>query len=290
MRLKQALCEKTFMKLIETLKTYGLNIELKTKLVRHQSSNYDLNRLFVNDQIEFYQSVQGKNIFSNCQQIVSFIGDGGSRSKFIGVFRVLKEKESPSHKWPKEYLYPEMPPGNYLYELEKDGTFRDLEGRLIIDWGLSTRSWHQWLKEKEIIEMLPTGYVRNFPGYLDFILDFQEMCKIIGSSEANREWHQKLESVAGIYLVTDTNTGMQYVGSAYGSGGILGRWKTYTQTGHGNNDQLKELHKDNQDYCKNFRFTILRTLPKSLTNREVIEVENLYKEKLGTRAFGLNSN
>lgn len=278
------------MKLIETLKTYGLNIELKTKLVRHQSSNYDLNRLFANDQIELYQSVQRKNVFSNCKQLVSFIGDGGSRSKFIGVFKVHKEIASPSRKWPEGYLYPEMFPGNYFYELEKDKTFQDLEGRLIIDWGPSTRSWHQWLKEKEIIEILPKGYVRSFPGYLDFVLDFQEMCKIITSSEANLEWYQKLESVAGIYLITDTKTGMQYVGSAYGSEGILGRWKSYARTGHGNNDQLKELLGANKDYCRNFRFTILRTLPKSLTNREIIEFENLYKEKLGSRAFGLNSN
>lgn len=278
------------MKLIETLKTYGLNIELKTKLVRHQSSNYDLNRLFANDQIEFYQSVQGKNIFSNCQQIVSFIGEGGSRSKFIGVYKVLKETESPSLKWPEEFLYPEMPPGNFFYELKKDTAFQDLEGRLVIDWGLSTRSWHQWLKEKEIIEILPKGYIRSFSGYLDFILDFHEMCKIIEFSEAHREWHQKLESVAGIYLITDTKTGMQYVGSAYGSGGILARWKFYTQTGHGNNDRLKVLLKEDKNYSRNFRFTILRTLPKSLTNKEVIEIETLYKEKLGTRAFGLNSN
>lgn len=277
------------MKMIEILKIYGFNIELKTKLVRHKSSNYDLNRLYINGQIELYQSVQRKNVFSNCQQLVSFIGDGGSRSKFIGVFRVLKEKKSP-YKWPKDYLYPEMFPGNFYYELEKDETFQDLEGRLIIDWGLSTRSWHQWLKEKEIIEIFPKGFVRNFPGYLDFILDFKEMRKIIESIEANREWHQKLESVAGIYLIIDTKTGMQYVGSAYGSEGILGRWKSYARTGHGNNDQLKELLRDNKDYRLNFRFTILRTLPKSLTKREVIEVEKRYKEKLGTRAFGLNSN
>jgi hypothetical protein len=249
-----------------------------------------LNRLFANDQIELYQSVQGKNIFSNCQQIVSFIGDGGSRSKFIGIFKVLEESQVFSHKWPDGYLYPEMTPGKFQYKLERVEVFEELVGRLIVDWGPSTRSWHQWLKPKEIIEILPKGFVRYFPGYLDFILDFQEMCKVIESPEANREWHQKLGSIAGIYLITDSNTGMQYVGSAFGSEGILGRWKTYAQTGHGNNDQLIKLLEINQNYCRNFRFTILRTLPKSLTNREIIEVESLYKEKLGTKTFGLNSN
>ncbi|MBX3275278.1 MAG: hypothetical protein KF729_33740 [Sandaracinaceae bacterium] len=42
--------------------------------------------------------------------------------------------------------------------------------------------------------------------------------------------------------------------------------------------------------ARRFQFTVLRTLPQSLTAREVIGFENLYKQKLGTRAFGLNSN
>lgn len=43
-------------------------------------------------------------------------------------------------------------------------------------------------------------------------------------------------------------------------------------------------------YTENFNFTILRTLSKTLTQAEIIDYERLYKSKLGTRAFGLNSN
>ncbi|WP_125561444.1 GIY-YIG nuclease family protein [Pseudoalteromonas rubra] len=279
------------MDLIKILKIYGLNEASKTKMVRHQDSRYDLNRLFTNDQIELYQERQSKDVFGTCDQIASFIGDGSTRSKFIGLFKVAKRIEVPVNTpWPNGYLYPEMPSGNFHYHLEKDHRFEDLEGRLIIDWGLSTRSWHQWLKPKPVIEILPKGFVRNFSGYLDFVLDFKELCKVLEFSEANREWHQKLKSVAGIYLITDSITGRQYVGSAYGSEGILGRWKKYTITGHGNNEQLITLLKSNDNYSNNFRFTILRTLPKSLTKTEVIEVENLYKQKLGSKTFGLNSN
>jgi len=39
-----------------------------------------------------------------------------------------------------------------------------------------------------------------------------------------------------------------------------------------------------------FRFSILRTLPRTMTAKEVAEVESLYKRKLGTRAFELNGN
>ena len=38
------------------------------------------------------------------------------------------------------------------------------------------------------------------------------------------------------------------------------------------------------------QFTILRTLPKSMTAGEVIEIEAAFKRKLGSRAFGLNAN
>lgn len=62
-----------------------------------------------------------------------------------------------------------MPPGKFQYKLERVELFEELVGCLVIDWGLSTRSWHQWLKPKEIIEILPKGFVRYFPGYLDFI-------------------------------------------------------------------------------------------------------------------------
>ncbi|MEY8351257.1 hypothetical protein AALF16_23870 [Bacillus cereus] len=44
------------------------------------------------------------------------------------------------------------------------------------------------------------------------------------------------------------------------------------------------------DYKYNFSFSLLQTLPKTVTPLEVLEIESLYKEKLGTRKFGYNSN
>ncbi|MCK5407604.1 MAG: GIY-YIG nuclease family protein [Candidatus Krumholzibacteria bacterium] len=99
-----------------------------------------------------------------------------------------------------------------------------------------------------------------------------------------------LSAVCGVYLIVDQNTGKQYVGSAYGEKGILGRWTNYAKTGHGGNNQLKKLMEWDPMYAENFNFTILRTLSKTLTQAEIIDYERLYKSKLGTRAFGLNSN
>lgn len=275
--------------LIELLEIRDFDIDAKTKLVRHQDSRWDLGALLRHDQTEEYQRHQGEDIFK-CEYIISFIGVGGSKALFLGVYSVNAVKESKSHKWSREFIYQEMDPGKFVYNLEEVDGFEDFKNRLVIDWGKSTRSWHQWLKSKSVIELMPEGKVRPFPGYLDFVIEFNELIEIINNSDANREWYTMLSSVAGVYLIVDSKTGKQYVGSAYGEKGIYGRWSTYARNGHGGNDQLKRLLGKNKSYSKYFTFSVLRTLPKTLTKREVIEYENLYKTKLGTRTFGLNSN
>ena len=72
--------------------------------------------------------------------------------------------------------------------------------------------------------------------------------------------------------------------------GLIGRWRNYIDSKHGDNKRLKELlAKDPQRYAA-FSFSILRTLSRSLTSKEVIAIEGKYKAQLGTRAFGLNAN
>ena len=107
---------------------------------------------------------------------------------------------------------------------------------------------------------------------------------------ANREWHQRLGAVAGVYLVLDTLTGRQYVGSASGEHGVLGRWKSYAESGHAGNKQLRELVDADKSALDRLQFSILQTLDRSLTRREVLAFELLHKTKLGSRAHGLNSN
>ena len=129
-----------------------------------------------------------------------------------------------------------------------------------------------------------------YSGFLDLIVGLDELTRIVKNPEANREWHSSLSEVAGVYLIVDTGTGDQYVGSAYGEKGIMGRWGDYVRTGHGGNAKLKAMLSVDPDVRHRFQFTVLRTLSKTLTRREVIEFESLHKRKLGTKAFGLNVN
>ena len=84
----------------------------------------------------------------------------------------------------------------------------------------------------------------------------------------------------------------QYVGSTYNQEGILGRWKNYIDTHHGGDKELiAHLNKYPNAY-KDFQFTILRILPKSVTDKEATMIESLYKKKLNTRntEYGMNLN
>jgi hypothetical protein len=138
--------------------------------------------------------------------------------------------------------------------------------------------------------VLPKGYVKEFPGFDDIILTFEELRIIIKNPDANRVWHTMLASVAGVYLIVDTIDGRQYVGSAYGEKGILGRWGNYIDSRHGGNAMLKDLSILEPERYNKFQFTIMRTLSKSLTKSQVIAYEQNYKKKLGSRTFGLNGN
>lgn len=274
----------------------------KVKLVRHADVRWDLDLLLRRGLFDEYQSRQAGHVF-NCNHIVSFIGEEGARSRFLGVWSVLGVHDDAQQKaYSASFPFPEMGRGTHRYDLVPVEEFGSLQNRLVIDWGASTRAWHQWLSRpgmsaedgakanKPVIELRPHGFVREFSGYDDVHLRFDELKRIVENPDANRTWHTMLSGTAGVYLIVDGTNGQQYIGSAYGESGILGRWKGYVASKHGGNKRLKEqLAADPQRYSA-FSFSILRTLSRSFTEKEVIAIEGLYKRKLGTRAFGLNEN
>lgn len=287
--------------ILELLKNRGLDLNTKIKYVRHQDKRYDVTALIRANQLETYQGYQEKPIFKDCRYIVVFIGQENMKALFYGIYQVLKQRPASEVSLPSDFIYQDfdITGDTYVfYDLKEMEGFDDLKSRAVVDWGKGALAWSQWvrkngtgkLKDKEVTEILPTGYVKEFPGFEDFVLRYDDLQKMVNNPEANREWHTMLSSVAGIYLIMDTEGGKQYVGSAYGKKGILGRWTEYATTGHGGNALLKKILKKDRTAAKHFQFTILRTLPKTLTNKEVINYENLYKKKLGTRAFGLNAS
>ena len=108
---------------------------------------------------------------------------------------------------------------------------------------------------------------------------------------AYESWHTALSSVNAVYLIVDRENGRQYVGSAYGKGGLLGRWTDYVDSLHGGNKLMKELLCDYPERYTHFQFSILQLLPKAVTPEEVIHTETLWKQKLLTyEPRGMNAN
>ena len=142
-----------------------------------------------------------------------------------------------------------------------------------------------------MIEVLPLGrLLEPFADYLEFTLTFQELRDLIKRSGANHEWRARLSGVAGVYLILASTTGAQYVGSAYGADGVWGRWSSYATNGHGGNALLRKLIESNPAYPAAFTFSILQIMPTSTARAEIIARERRYKQKLGSRATGLNAN
>lgn len=251
----------------------------KVKLVRHKDDREEYRELLKQrNTLLQYQKEQTKPVFKDCDYIISFIGTERKRSILFGIFKVNGVRITANKK--------------YLYDLEEIDELKFFNERLVIDWGNNAIAWHQWyhLQEKEIIEILPKGYLGTFPGLLEFVLDFEELKKLTSNPEANFDWKNHLSSVNGIYLILDTSTGNQYIGSANGNEGIWQRWSDYSNTIHGGNKLLRELKEKNSNCYRNFRYSILQTLPSNITQKEIIKIENIYKQKLGTKAFGLNGN
>lgn len=166
------------MNIVELLSLRGLDVTAKIKLVRHQDKRYDFRELVRKGVFDLYQSYQYRPVFE-CDLIVSFLGMEGAKACFYGVYRVQGRKAAIDKPLPDGFEYPDFAsPVGYFYDLERLAGFEDLEDRVVIDWGGSPLAWHQWLTEKEVVQVLPVGYVKQFPGYLDFVLRYDELVSI----------------------------------------------------------------------------------------------------------------
>ena len=169
------------------------------------------------------------------------------------------------------------------YDLSKNDTLDDLSERLIIEWGRGTVAWVQ-SKDKEVVEIKMKKSIEEFQSFNLVNLTYKELQQLAQHPDSNRNWKQALSSVKGVYLIKDKLDCKLYVGSAYGQNGFYNRWCDYANSGHGGNEELKTLEPDN------FQFSILEIASNTMTTDDIIECENRWKEKLGTREFGLNKN
>ena len=122
-----------------------------------------------------------------------------------------------------------------------------------------------------------------FPGFDALALDYAQLLAVM-REHRYASWRTALASVVGIYLITDTRDGRQYVGKADGSENIRQRWGAYAANGHGGNVELRGLNPST------FRLSLLRVFDPATPTREIDAAETHFKRALDSRKHGLNRN
>lgn len=277
----------------------GLTLGANTKIVRHQDPSHDLHDLYRRgiEFLEEYQRHQSRPVFDSAEYVVSFLATEQMFAKFVGIYRCEGPAARKGEKgYPTSFHPPEIVrlfgASAYYYTLKRKTEFDELRDRLIVDWRPSNpRNWVMSLDghDKSVFQLHPPGYVKDWTDYLGFTLTFDELTRVVRSRQANSPWRDALSATGGVYVILDTETGQQYVGSASGEGGgIFGRWTNYVETGgHGGNVELIPIV--NRGGAAKFVFSLLDVLPLS-AKKQIVQREGLWKQKLGSRAHGLNKN
>ena len=274
----------------DVLRKVGLD-PAKVKLIRHALTDKGFKSCYDKNMVLEYTRQQKSGFSKNYDYWCVFISGKGTLAKLFACYKVGNSVPDTPDAMPKDFPHPEWFQGeNAYFDLEHIDLLKDYEGRLMIDWGYSARMWHQKGTTEKPIVAIQADEKKVFSGFENLILTYDELKEIVENPTIYEAWHTALSSVNAIYLIVDRETGKQYVGSAYGKDGLLGRWSCYVNSLHGNNKLMKELICAYPERYHHFQFSILQILPKTVTDDEVIQTESLYKKKLLTVPFGMNDN
>ena len=279
------------MNLITIIKGIGLDPK-RVKLICHSGDKFEQ----VKDSPEalrYYSCLQrkgGKWNIDDCDVLLVFgAGEGvtGMRLFYCAYQKTGKEPVLFNNAMTLPENFPTSKEdtirrGDYLFQFEKyeNPILASLEKRLWVSF--KGRDGVRNLVEDRY-EVLSIQNRRDyFPGYDNVNIMYDDLAEVLNNINAYPAWKSALENVFAVYLLVDTQSGQQYIGSATGDDGLLDRWLHYVR--HGVDNHLTKIIDP-----KNFRFSILEILNKRAQN-QALERENFWKEKLGSRAFGLNDN
>lgn len=270
-------------------------------VVRHRPYEPALRKVFSwivaerPDLFRAYQSAQWRTLEAamlKADMMVSFVGLEAGQAVFAGAYDIgshrLIDSENfwsiPENAELKAFgmtgLDSERETTRW-FDLEHNALMEDTFGRLIIGWPGLERSWWRWA-DRNVFPVIGLNDRSKFePGdtpWTELVLSWNDLSRLPRSLQG------KLSQWRGIYLIYDSERGKGYVGSAYGSENILGRWTSYARTGHGGNKQLRASDP------RHLTFSILELTSPTLEAEAVIALESSWKTRLHTRLHGLNEN
>ncbi|MGO1317921.1 MAG: GIY-YIG nuclease family protein [Cellulomonadaceae bacterium] len=201
---------------------------------------------------------------------VVFIREGGDRARLWSVVENRGEQSNDGSV--------------RTFDLVVSEHMADLRNRLVIGW----RSPRTWRLNGPTAARYPVMEIADaqpvpFPGFDGIVLDYVRLQAVMRERRF-AAWRTALSAVKGIYLITDTLDGRQYVGKADGAESISQRWGSYAANGHGGNVELRNIDP------MGLRFSLLRVFDPATPGREIDEAESHYKHALDTRRHGLNRN
>jgi len=278
----------------DILEKVGLD-PARVKLLRHSLNDNGFRECADAGMIYEYTCHQKADFSKNYDYWIVFVSGKSTQAKLFACYEVGDYVPDTQENIPTGFPAIEascFQGQNAYYNLKPVDILAEYENRLMIDWGKATISWHQkGTTPKPVLAIRDKPGV-SFPGYENVVLTYSELKARIESEneDEHTQWYTALSKVNAVYLIVDLESGQQYVGSAYGEEGLWGRWRSYVDTGHGNNKLMKELICAHPERYHHFQFSILQILPKTVTDEEVIHTESLYKRKLQSVVFGMNDN
>lgn len=260
------------------------------RMLRHQPALLDTSLLIdryhnCRESLQAWQCIQSR---SNAAKLsapywATFMGTPDGRTIFEGLYQVRGPEPIPGTAIDPFTGEPFSGGHHYHYDLVASPEFEFYSGRLIIEWGGGPSGKRAWIQraanlDKPITVLLEQTHEQPFPGYGAFRHRVGQLHQL------SPGWIGHLRQAQGVNLLTCPQSGALYVGSASGGDGFWVRWQDYVRDGHGGNDGLKD--KD----ARTFDVSILQVSGSADTPRAIQALEEHWKKKLGTRAFGLNCN
>ena len=206
-----------------------------------------------------------------------FLADGKVRSRFYGAYDNGGEVAGEQFERRR------------FFDIRPTTLLDSLADRLVIEWASDAINW---VKRGEaaaafkVVEIADRDAV-PFPGFDAVTLTYTELCQLVDDPRY-AAWRTALGAVQGVYVISDAINGKLYVGQADGRERILGRWRDYALTGHGDNKRLTEVLDAKPERVTQWTWSILRVFGSSEPPDAVNKAEQHFIRTLRTREFGYN--
>lgn len=238
------------------------------------------------------QTRQAEQKLARADYLLSFIGHEAGRGLFVGLYKVGNRRAMTYDDYWKVPEYIQLKSKGLTgftgdrssvlwFELTAQDSWAKWKGKLVVEWTGGERSWCRWASANNfpIFAIHEDSQLAGvMPRWDELVLSWDELHSL------PKKWQDTLKHWRGVYYIYDQSERLGYVGSASGEENLFGRWQNYQKSSDGGNVRLRKRDP------RNFKFSILELLSHEEDVARVVAAENRWKERLHSKAHGLNVN